>query len=135
MTYLSVEDALKRLENYKETENVDDLAQVEDFLNSLEVRTHTKMCIATDQEGYIIEGAMQRGFDMIDDDGGLFVVHGNDLIKFVADHRRINKAANALRLFVSQLKEIGFEDDDEINGGDMVEFLGEQYPTLKAALS
>lgn len=49
---------------------------------------------------------------------------------------KLERAAAALATLVGQLQDFDIEDDDApINGGDMVEFICNQYPTLKAALS
>lgn len=62
---------------------------VRTFLDVLAKRGEPEQVINSDEEGYILEGAMQQGFDMVDDNGNLFVVHTNDLIKYVQAQRAI----------------------------------------------
>lgn len=71
------------------------LGIVLNFLRDLEDKAEPEGVVASDTEGYIIEGALQRGFDMIADNGNLLVVHKNDLIKYVLEQR---KGAAALAL-------------------------------------
>ncbi len=41
----------------------------------------------TDRDAYIVEGACQKGFDFIDDDGDLLIVSTNKLQAFVKLYR------------------------------------------------
>lgn len=84
----TVDDALRALHHYVgDSPANDNLEIVFGFLNRLAKMALPEGVIASDTEGYIIEGAMQKGFDFIDDNAELLVVHANDLIKFVTEQR------------------------------------------------
>lgn len=78
-TRVTVEDAIDAITAWNET-------TARPFLDRLAAMR--KPCpINTDEEGYIIDGAMQNGFDTIDDDGDLFAVAGADLIGYMLKQR------------------------------------------------
>jgi hypothetical protein len=80
----TVNDALDACYKLKQIIAFDsgNLKKIEEFLTPLE-KLATPTVLASDYDGYIIEGATQHGFEAIDDNGDLFVVSGDDLIKFV----------------------------------------------------
>jgi hypothetical protein len=43
----------------------------------------------------------------------------------------IEQALRLTRRFLDALREMGFDEDDPINGGDVVEVVGEHYPALR----
>lgn len=67
--------------------NENTLGVVKAFLERLAKMGEPEAAIDTDEQGYIIEGAWQRGFEGIDDNGDLLIVHVNDLIKYVTAQR------------------------------------------------
>lgn len=90
----TVDDALRALDLIEKydfrvvgAEIPNALAPIRQFLTRLVKMGEPEGVITSDTEGYIIEGAFQRGFEMIDDNGDLLVVHANDLIKYVTELR------------------------------------------------
>jgi hypothetical protein len=63
------------------------LGIIRDVLTRLVAKAEPEGRIESDEQGYIIEGAYQSGFDSIDDNGDLLVVHANDLIRYVTTQR------------------------------------------------
>lgn len=59
------------------------------FLSALDRMSDTDTVITREGQGFILEGAMQHGFQTIDDNGDVYVVHGNALIKYVEMVRTI----------------------------------------------
>jgi hypothetical protein len=85
MSYTSLEDALDAVDRVEAIHNLDDsfnLTTIKTFLNSLKSKQEP-LVIASDYDGFILEGAMQRGFEFINDDADLYVVSGAKLIEFV----------------------------------------------------
>ena len=92
-TQLSVEDA-QRAFGMIEANVLHDFAPkpdqfsiVRSFVDGLALLGEADQVVNSDEEGYILEGAGQSGFEMVDDNGNLFVVHTNDLIKYVQAQR------------------------------------------------
>lgn len=143
LTTFTLEDALHAAQQLRSNHPTVGSKVILDFLTRLADKAAPESVIASDQEGYVIEGAYQRGFDHIDDNAGLLVVHANDLIKYANDlvkhvmaHRKTNKAANALKELVAALEEMGIADPDQAMGGaDTVDVMCQFYPKLKKALS
>ena len=79
-------DALDRLEYLKNLEGSHNAGVLRQFLESLKAKI-TPVSIPTDEEGFILEGAMQKGFDLIDDDATLYVVGAQDLIDYTKRQR------------------------------------------------
>lgn len=149
----TINDALRALQRHVgDAGTNDELETVFGFLNFLVKMGESESIFVSDNQGHIIEGAYQSGFETIDDNADLLVVHQNDLVKFVEANRQAakqaalkvannnnepaNKAAAALERFVAQLEEMGLNDDDTpIAGSDAVDFLCQIYPTLKDAVS
>lgn len=133
----TVDDALRALLRQTEgTTGNDDLWIVRQFLTHLTDKAEPESIFVSDGQGYILESAYQNGFEPIDDNADLLVVHQNDLIKYVTAHRGTNKAANALKKLVEALEEMGIADPDQAMGGaDTVDVICKFYPQLKAAVS
>lgn len=79
----TLEDALHAVRTMREQCSSVGSKIILDFLEQLERQAAPESVIDTDADGYIVEGAYQNGFDFIDDNAGLLVVHQNDLIKYV----------------------------------------------------
>lgn len=109
----TVDDALRALsrETREAVDISDNLNIVFTFLNRLAKMGEPAGVIDSEEQGYIIDGAMQNGFNPIDDNADLFVVHNNDLIKYVMARRQNNKATNALRAIQARINGV-FDDPD-----------------------
>lgn len=74
--------ALDRLEPQRGSAEFDNLKTVSAFLNMLRAKLESCGAI-TDAQGFIIEAAMQSGFDILDDDADLLAVSCRKLVEFV----------------------------------------------------
>lgn len=79
----SLEDAVDALNRLEASPDVD---IIQNFFESLRAKL-TPVSIPTDEEGFILEGAMQHGFDLIDDDATLYVVGAQALIDYTKRQR------------------------------------------------
>lgn len=79
-------DALEMLYATPEVEGSESANTLREFLESLKTKI-APVSIPTDEEGFILEGAMQKGFDLIDDDATLYVVGAQDLIDYTKRQR------------------------------------------------
>ena len=79
----TIEDAVEALGKLEACREVD---IVQSFLEVLLAKI-ASVSIPTDVEGFILEGAMQKGFDLIDDDASVYVVGANDLIAYTKRQR------------------------------------------------
>lgn len=86
MARTTLEDALHAAQQMRAASASVGTKLVVDFLEPLSKMTKPSV-IGTDRDGFIVEGAFQNGFEMIDDDGSLLVVHQNDLIAYVKKYR------------------------------------------------
>lgn len=121
MSTPTIEDALHAAQRLRDNNPTVGSKIILDFLNRLDKLSLPDMVIASDAEGYIIDGAYQNGFDHIDDDGDLFVVHGNDLIKYVMAHRE-GAAAKALQGAArAALPPIALTVQDDVELGRLVQ--------------
>lgn len=68
-------------------------AKLREFLDGLKAKV-APVSIPTDAEGFIIEGALQHGFDHIDDDATLLVVGAQALI----DYTKLQRSQPSLPL-------------------------------------
>lgn len=124
-TNITVHDALKAL-NHHTGYNVGcpDLGVVRQFLERLIKMAEPESTYVSDTEAYVIEGAMQNGFDNIDDNADLFVVHANDLVKFVLAQSAYS-AADALQCTKrADLPPIVLSIRDEVKLGQLVTEFG-----------
>ncbi len=85
-TIEDVQEALQDVQNCIKDEAA--ISKAKGLIDKLVAMSNIEMLLATDGDGYIIEGAMQTGFEMIDNNGELFAVHGNDVIKYVKLQRQ-----------------------------------------------
>lgn len=74
-------DAVDMLEHHN-LDGSHNLVVVNQFLGRLKMLAEPTL-IESDQDGYIIEGALQNGFMVIDNDADMLAVSGKNLIKFV----------------------------------------------------
>jgi hypothetical protein len=134
----ALQKALDDLEDYKETEDVDSLALVEEFLNSL-----TEQPVAdTGKPRYIIHDNVDgepSGYELVDTDATPHCTFAVGLREEFAVEitRRLNegdKARRALLHAVNTFNEVGFDTDEAISGADTVDVVCQLYPILKAAL-
>lgn len=79
----SLEDAVDALNRLEASPDVD---IIQNFFESLRAKL-APVSIPTDEEGFILEGAMQHGFDLIDDDATLLVVGAQALIDYTKRQR------------------------------------------------
>lgn len=79
-------DALDRLESLYGLDDSHNASTLRQFLESLRAKL-APVSIPTDEEGFILEGAMQHGFDLIDDDATLYVVGAQALIDYTKRQR------------------------------------------------
>lgn len=88
-------DALKRV--YVLTGS--QVAQTLDsFLSRLESKIpQTWLGVSNDDEGFILDNAMQHGFEMLDDDGDLFLVPAPELIHYTRVQREPGDNAEQMR--------------------------------------
>lgn len=80
----TLEDAVAALNRLEASVNVD---IIQDFFEVLKAKVEPS-AIASDAQGFIIEGAYQSGFDHIDDNADLLVVSCRKLIEFVEPRQR-----------------------------------------------
>lgn len=59
------------------------------MIEDLVKMTEPEANFETEYDAYIVEAAHQRGFEIIDSDARLLVVHSNDLVKFVKEQRGV----------------------------------------------
>ena len=79
----SLEDAIEALGHLQASPDVD---IIQNFFEMLKAKL-APVDIPTDEEGFILEGAMQKGFDLIDDDATLYVVGAQALIDYTKRQR------------------------------------------------
>lgn len=80
---ITVEDAIEALGELPASPATD---RLQDFFAALVAKVEP-VEIPTDEEGFIIEGALQHGFDHIDDDATLLVVSAQALINYTKRQR------------------------------------------------
>lgn len=79
----SLEDAIEALGRLQASPDVD---IIQNFFETLKAKL-APVDIPTDEDGFILEGAMQKGFDLIDDDATLYVVGAQALIDYTKRQR------------------------------------------------
>ena len=80
---VTLEDAVDALNRLQASPDVD---IIQNFFEPLKAKI-APVSIPTDEEGFILEGAMQKGFDLIDDDATLYVVGAQALIDYTKRQR------------------------------------------------
>lgn len=86
----TVDDALRALNQHTVFNSIPfggNLDIVRAFLERLTEMSEPECLLASDIEGFIIDGAFQKGFEFIDNNADLLVVHKSDLIKYVLEQR------------------------------------------------
>lgn len=87
----TIEEAIKAARgifaNIENSHHTSDAGVMFAFLRHLETLAEPELHLDSEGDGYIIEGALQHGFEFIDNNVNLFVVHGEALIKYVRLNR------------------------------------------------
>lgn len=117
-----------------DSEKIDRVIELGKFLKKLQ--RDLKTIQLQTQTGHLSEsGLAAAGRNLPSINGQITAALGEMRNLLVPDYHRLVASTRALTTFVSQLKQAGIEDDTAMGGADTVDFICQEYPTLKAALS